>query len=167
MEKERRNEGFSLVELMLATIAFGILAVSVGTLLYFGWLGWRINKESVAMQRDASLAMRMMAKEIRNSMIDEIDTSSGIRFNAITDPPVRPAAITFAENGENLERNGSWAVINGWLVPGSFNATPQMDTYTIAGGRVITNWAVRIEFDLQSTGGKETSSHAVVVKTRN
>ena len=67
MNTKNKKSGFSLIEVMLAATAFGILAVAVGFTLYFGWLGWRINRESVAMQRNASLVMRMIEKEVQHS----------------------------------------------------------------------------------------------------
>ena len=76
MRTKTEKQGFTLVELMVSMIAFTLLALIAGTILVFAWNGWRDSIETVGMQRDAMIAMRIMEKEIRNSNINEVSGDS-------------------------------------------------------------------------------------------
>ena len=81
MKTKRTKQGFTIVELLVAMVAFSIMILAVGLMLIYGWLGWRKNTHSVNMQRDAVLAMEQIAREVRNSNIAEItDDAGGIYF---------------------------------------------------------------------------------------
>jgi Tfp pilus assembly protein PilW len=67
MRKNVNKEGFTIVELLMATLATSIMAMAIGSILVFAWMGWARQSESVEMQRDVSMAMRIMAKEIRQA----------------------------------------------------------------------------------------------------
>jgi prepilin-type N-terminal cleavage/methylation domain-containing protein len=73
---KKRQSGFSLVELMLAMVATAILSLAVGIMLVYAFRGWRQNTESVQMQRNATLAMRVMAREIRRTPVENISAGS-------------------------------------------------------------------------------------------
>ena len=70
--KKRNKRGFSLTELMVSLVAFTVMSMAIGSVLVYSWKGWRDYSNAVDMHRDAMVAMRTMAKEIRNSNIDEI-----------------------------------------------------------------------------------------------
>ncbi len=78
----KAKQGFSLVDMMAAMVAFGILAVSVGLMLVYGWRSWRYSVEAVALQRDASLAQQVIEREIRTSSAAHISITpnTGIDF---------------------------------------------------------------------------------------
>jgi prepilin-type N-terminal cleavage/methylation domain-containing protein len=81
MKTRKKCEGFTIVELMTSMLALAILALAVSSMLIYGYVGWRRNTESVKMHRDAAVAMDAIAREIRNSSIDEISaTVSEIQF---------------------------------------------------------------------------------------
>ncbi len=145
--------GFALVELMVAALAFSILALAVGSMLVFGWQGWKRSNDLVGMQRDATLAMMMISKEIRNATFDEISDGSGISFSG--------SGVSFSESGNRIVHNDGMVVVDGWLQPSSFVTTKQ--SKEDAAGQ--TNKWVEVIFTLVTT--TETESYAIKVSPRN
>ena len=99
MNTHRSKSGFTLVELMVTAVAFAILALATGSMLVFGWQGWSRMNDSLDMQRDASLAMRVMAREVRKSAI--ADVTVGNNLLGCVDPDNK--AVDFAVSGGNLD----------------------------------------------------------------
>lgn len=145
------NRGFTLVELMVVMLVSAVLALAVGSMLVFGWMGWVRSNESVSSQRDASLAMLMIAKEIRNSSYDDITAGSGIQFNS---------GVSFQASGLDLIRDDGMKVVDGWLVSGSFVSTKKEDI-----SAVVTSQWVRVAFSLQTS--TEVNNYAIEVAPRN
>lgn len=83
-ENRSRCSGFSLVELMVAMVAVAVMALTVGSVLYYAWVGWSRGRDSVKMQRDVSLAMRMLAKEIRASNPADVEVGSSLKCSNAT-----------------------------------------------------------------------------------
>ena len=156
MNKTRKSRnGFTLVELMVATLAFSILVLAVGSMLVFGWMGWKRNNDLVNMQRDASLAMMMISKEIRNASYDEIIEGSGISFTG--------SGISFAESGNDIVHSGGMTVVDGWLDTGSFRSRKVEFSGSPAGFK--TNQWVEVAFTLATA--TETESYLIKVSPRN
>jgi prepilin-type N-terminal cleavage/methylation domain-containing protein len=152
----RSKKGFTLIEVMVAAVAFSLLVVAVGSMLVFGYRGWRRNNDLVNMQRDASLTLMMIAREIRNGTYDDVTVGSGISFAG--------SGISFTESGDDIIHSGSgMAVVNGWLVPGSLKSRKQ----EIANGATDfkTNQWVEVEFALATT--TETESYSIKASPRN
>jgi prepilin-type N-terminal cleavage/methylation domain-containing protein len=151
------KQGFTLIEVMMAAVAFALLVVAVGSMLVFGYMGWRRNNDLVNMQRDASLTMMMISKEIRNASPDEIaDGTGGISFAG--------SGISFTESGNNIVHSGSgMATVNGWLVPNSFITTKREFFGSLTGSE--TNHWVEVDFTLATT--TETESYSIKVSPRN
>jgi len=63
--KNKKNKGFTLVELMAGVIMSAILAITIGMMLYFSYSNWRTNSEAIELQRDATIAMEMISRAIR------------------------------------------------------------------------------------------------------
>lgn len=96
MKIKNQSSGFTIVELMVSMLAFSVMVLVVGSMLFYGWLGWRRNTESVNMQRDALIAMNTIAREIRNSTISEVSgDSAGIYFAASSPVVVRTSAMNY------------------------------------------------------------------------
>lgn len=76
MKADYAKDGFTVIELMAGILASSVLILTVSSLLIMGWIGWRRNNESVNMQRDGSLAMRVIAEEIRKSGFTAITAGS-------------------------------------------------------------------------------------------
>ena len=147
--------GFTLIELMVATLAFAILVLAVGSMLVYGWLGWKRNSEWVRMQRDASLTILMISKEIRNATYDKITEGSGISFI--------DSGIVFSESGNNIIRNDGVPMVTGWLTPGTF-VTRKLEVAN-AGTEYQTNQWVEVDFTLQTS--IEAESYSIKVSPRN
>ena len=145
--------GFTLVELMVAALAFSILALAVGSMLVFGWQGWKRSNDLVEMQRDATLTMMMISKEIRNATFDEITDGAGISFGG--------SGTSFNGSGSSIVRNDGMVVLRGGLQSGSFITTRQVKED--AAGQ--TNKWVEVAFTLETT--TETEPYSIKVSPRN
>lgn len=145
MNTNKKSDGFTIVELMVSMIAFSVLALAVGSMLYYGWLGWRRSAESVALQRDAMIAMRVVEHRIRNA---SLDPSSPLAVSWSS------AQLTFAseDNYSSSDVAFNSGVV---LVPGSFNVQPDG-----VGG-------VSIGFALSSASGTDQNSYEMTIYPRN
>jgi type II secretory pathway pseudopilin PulG len=73
---------FSLVELLAVMVSGAVLAITAGTLLFFGFLGWRRHSQALDMQRDATLAMKVVGDAVRESHAASLQRlDSGSRLN--------------------------------------------------------------------------------------
>lgn len=150
MSTHTKSTGFTVIELMIGMLAMAVMALTVGSMLYFGWLGWRRSNEIVNMQRDASLALRVMAKEIRMSSIDDI-----IEGNPLVCENANGTA-TFTGSGGNLDVSGSISMrlVRGWV--GSFNTVKQTDG--------TNSW---IEITLNLNTETDQNNNALKISPRN
>lgn len=145
MKIRKQCKGFTIVELMMAMLAMAILSLAVGSMLVYGWMGWRRNTESVGMQRDAVLAMNVVAREIRNSNISEISAdAAGIYFDAGV---VRPSATSFLASEIAYTRGIN---IN------NFNVNMN-----------VADNAVTVAFTLFTASGTDQNDYAMTIKPRN
>ncbi|HEY5621016.1 MAG TPA: hypothetical protein VIR77_00305, partial [Pontiella sp.] len=55
-------------ELMAGMLAASILALAVGSILYYGWTNFKRYGETVSMQRNATIAFYTIEKQIRNAV---------------------------------------------------------------------------------------------------
>ena len=147
--KNKSSSGFTIFEVLVAMLATSILILIVGLMLYVGWLGWRRNSESVNMQRDASLAMRIMAREIRRTPIDEITIGNSL-ICANTN-----GTYSFTMSGDDLnlqkDSDPQWALIRDCV--SSFSTSK-----TNAAGVVVT---------LNLDTGSDDSNNKMIIYSRN
>lgn len=99
--KAHGKKGFSLTEMMVGVLALAILVALVGAVLISSWKSWKQGNEAVQMQRDISLAMLALAREIRSTPV------SGVT--------VGPSSLTcgpdsFTLSGNDLQYNGMMIV---------------------------------------------------------
>ena len=73
--KSEQRSGFTLVELMLAVVLVSILASAIGSLLVFENRALIRNTRMLELQRDASLAMNVIANGIHSAKIGVGDVS--------------------------------------------------------------------------------------------
>ncbi|VGO17545.1 hypothetical protein PDESU_06142 [Pontiella desulfatans] len=104
MRAHCKRSGFSLVEMMVAILASSILALTVGSILYFSWMAWMQHNDSVSMQRDVSLTMKLIADEVRETPIEDISVGGSLQG----------AHGAFVVSGNDLVYKGI-TVIDGWL----------------------------------------------------
>ena len=131
------------MELLLSMLTLAVVVLAVGHLFFYSWTGWVVNSRSVAMQRDAYLAMEQIAREIRNSNIDEVSgDSSGIYF--VVDG-TRSSAID--------------------ILAADIPASPNVN---ISGFTVRENDdSVRVAFTLYTDDYTDQNDYEITVKTRN
>ena len=91
-----RKSGFTIMELLVAMMATAILALIVGLMLVYGWQGWHQNTASVEMQRDATLAMQVIAKEIRRTPMAGITPGTNLVCRIASE------TVTISKNGGDL-----------------------------------------------------------------
>jgi Tfp pilus assembly protein PilE len=93
--KSKKTEGFTIIELMLGVVGLAIIALTVGALLVYAWMGWRRNVESVAMQQNAKVAMRIIEQGIRNANLSQVTwNASSINFTKADDLDFATAEFT-------------------------------------------------------------------------
>lgn len=145
------KSGFTLVELMVTAVAFSILALATGSMLVFGWQGWKRMNDSVDMQRDASLAMYVMAREVRKSSIDEITVG-----NQLGCVDTDGTNVSFTVSGGNLDmaKNATFSMrlIRGQAV--------SLETTKNTANRSVT-------LTLSSTAGDDPSQIISTIYVRN
>lgn len=142
--------GFGLAEMMVAMLATSIMALMVGSMLVYGWGGWKRNNDSVAMQRDASLAMRVLAKEIRRTPIGGVT----IAANTLTCTSTNGTHVFYESNGSlMLEANSAaaWPLVRNAVV--SFGAQ--------------TNVANSVRITLNLNTGSDVSTNSMIIFSRN
>lgn len=71
----KKHSGFTLIELMIGIIISSILALTTGIMIYYSYETWDKSKVAVELQRDATLAMDILSKNIRPSNSSDIQTS--------------------------------------------------------------------------------------------
>ncbi len=103
--KHTKKDGFGLIELLIAILATAMLVIAVGNILVFTWRGWRQSSDAVSMQRDASLALRAIAREIRQTPIGDITTGTDT---------LSCGTRSFSKSGRVLTYEGI-ALIDGWV----------------------------------------------------
>lgn len=89
------------MELMVGMVATVILALTFGTMLYYGYIGWGRMQAMAEMERDGSLVMRTMSRAFRgasSNSIQNISPQSVIVSNANS-----IAAQSFYRSGETLK----------------------------------------------------------------
>jgi len=143
------KQGFTVTELLLAVLATAIMALAVGSVLVYIWKGWIRHAASVEMQRDATLAMRIISREVRRTDIDNI--AAGATLTCVN----TNGTFVFAASGRNLtlkQDNGTaWPLVRGGL--SSFQTSKNADE------------SVTVRMDLGIVG--DSSTIEMNVFTRN
>ena len=144
--------GFTVMELLMAVIAFAIMSTAVGSILVSTWINWVQNRTSISMQRDAGLATYLMAREIRRTPL-----SFGAYYindgNPLTCVNTNGTYV-FSLNGADLEMQvdggPAFTLVNGTCT--YFNTS-------------ISSGAVVVEFDLDT--GSDSSRNVMTIYPRN
>jgi prepilin-type N-terminal cleavage/methylation domain-containing protein len=137
--KRKNTAGFTLMELMVGMLAMAIMALTVGSLLVYGWKSWRSTSESIQMQRNAMVSMRILEHRIRNASMADISGFGTQTFTFSADPDFSSAELS----------DGPFVTVK------SFTAT----TNSLGG--------VEVSFTLATTGGADEDTYSVTVYPRN
>ncbi len=135
--KLKGKAGFTIIELMFAMIGMAVIAITVGSMLVYGWMGWRRSTESVAMQQNAKVAMRIIEQGIRNGKSSDITwDADGIYFTKADDIDFSTTEFTAGSmvqvDAFNVSTNGAGGVdvtFSLSTVSGNDENTYQMTVY--------------------------------------
>lgn len=146
---KRSREGFTIVELMIGMLAAAIFALAVGSVLFYAWLGWKRNTVSLEMQRDTTLAMRVIAKEIRRTPLQDI--SPGSSLTCVNTNGTVSITVNSGDLQMQVNSDPAFALVRDHVV--------SFATSTSANG------AVRVQLVLNT--GTDDSTSSMVVYSRN
>jgi type II secretory pathway component PulJ len=73
--KRKRQKGFTLMELVIATFTGTIVIVAAGMILFFGQRTWNSTWDRVELQRDASYAMLRMTQDIKAGVSAQVESN--------------------------------------------------------------------------------------------
>lgn len=147
---KKRNDGFTVFELMVSIIAFSIMVAAVGSILVATWQGWANNRRSILMQRDATITMHLIAREIRRTPL----LTGGFSIT-VGDPLTcvnTNGTYIFTRSGGDLQMSA-----NGTIITLAENCTGFDSS--------ITNGGVRVDLDLDI--GSDSSQNTIMVYSRN
>ena len=73
----RREEAFTLIEVIVAITVFTIVLLALSNILINGWRFWDFNQQSVNLSQATTLISANLDRNIRSARIFEIDTDDG------------------------------------------------------------------------------------------
>jgi prepilin-type N-terminal cleavage/methylation domain-containing protein len=151
----KNKQGFTLLELLIAAVAFSIFTLSVGLMLVHGWRSWYAGNEAVNMQRDATLAQTVIRREVRCSAINDISVSEDrIDFAA--------SGVRTGSGEESIYLSGNDLIHSG--PDGDFTLVRGMITGFSAS---IQDKGVNIVLTFQASSGGDSSSQTFTAYARN
>lgn len=153
-----RRTGFSLIELLVASVAAGILALTASTLLVLAWKSWATLREGIEMQRDAAVAFTTIKHQLRGATPGDVTATNGLVQIHTAD-----ADLSFYQQGSDLIFDPDIAVASNerTVIEGRVNAFAPISN-SWAGRTTLT-----IELSLFGDIGHETTSLTTTVSLRN
>lgn len=148
--KMTSNRGFTIIELLVGMLAVGMLSLIIGSMLIFAWKSWHMNNNSVELQRDTSLAMRVIAREIRRTPIEKITVGSALTCINTN------GTYTFSQSGGDLN-----------LQVGSDPAWPLVRDYVSSFNTTKTNALGVVSVTLNLSTGSDDSQNRMIIYSRN
>lgn len=73
----QRRAGFTVVELLATSVAAAILAIALGSVLYFVYAAMRRSNESLNVQRDIGYALDLLQRAARSASPGEVTVGLG------------------------------------------------------------------------------------------
>ncbi len=89
------THGFTMVELLVATLASAILALTAGLMLVISYSAWIANRDYVDLQRDISLTQTIVDRWVREASHWEVTSTNNGLLIATSSGPRR----LYAESG--------------------------------------------------------------------
>ncbi|MEI6971112.1 MAG: hypothetical protein WCL44_06300 [bacterium] len=117
--------GHTLVELIVGAAAAAVLAVTLGAMLFYGYLTWGRNSLAVDLHRDATLAMETLARSLRQASAEGVDLSQP--SSIVVSNQGTGILCSFYQQGSNLVFNPAvnsggtpFVLVQGRLSPAGF-----------------------------------------------
>lgn len=96
----RARAGFTLPEVLAASLSASVLAIAAGSILYFSYAALRRNNERITLQRDATLVHDMISRVGQAAAPGEVILASeSVTFATNWG---RPTRVRFVKVGSNL-----------------------------------------------------------------
>lgn len=137
VRQDRRRAGFSLIELIAGILAAAVLALTAGSMLWYGYLGWRRTGETVELQRDYRAAMDVLTRALRacpSTNMTFVSATAGLVFTC----PGKPTARVYRSGNDlvyvpdTASGGNSTRLIGGTLAPNGFNVDLGASTSTVS-----------------------------------
>ena len=145
MNRAGNKAGFTLTELSIASAAAAVLALTVGSILHYGYQGWGKQVSAVEMQRDATFAMDMMERAVRSAASGDVSVSAG---RVTVSRSGRPT-VSFYQSGKDLVYDPD--------VSGAGGDTVLIDGSLVSFACTLLTRGVRVRMSLRdAAGGAET-----------
>lgn len=151
------GQGFSLIELLMASLSAAVLVVTMSTMLFYGYVTWSRNTRSVNLHRDATLAMQTLERSLRQATAAGVDLSQPDRI--VVSNQTAPTLQSFYQQANDLVYNPN---LNGGGVPFSL-----VQGSVISSGFTHSNLAQGVIVRLQLQDGIETLEMNSSVHFRN
>jgi type II secretory pathway pseudopilin PulG len=117
-----RRAGFTLLELLVATLSSSILGIAVASVLVYAHMAWEANGDAVRAQQEGTLAIDMLNRSLRRADAATVVVSPG-------QVSIGPASF-FANGGDLVYDPDTGAagdemtVIDGWLTAFTVTTLP-------------------------------------------
>ena len=95
-----RKSGFTLVEMLVALLAAAVLVLTMGSMLWYSFLGLKQAKQAAALQRDMRVSMVALAQMTHSATGMSFSTSGVFRYTAQYSN--RPSAEVYSQSTSNL-----------------------------------------------------------------
>ena len=86
--KTAGRDGFTLVELTAGMVTASVLALTAGSMLWYGYLGWHRLGDAVNMQRDMRAALETLSHAVRTGTNMTVTGGTVFTVQSATRPPV-------------------------------------------------------------------------------
>lgn len=156
----KQNTGFSLVELLVASLAAAILALTAGTMLYHAYDAWDDNHAAVNLHRDGQNAIDLLSRAIRVATSADVE----ITANSIIVSDVSINNLGGAQS-VSVTRTGSDLIYD----PDTDTADDEVTLIedAVTSFVVSTNVFGGLDIDLELQSGSESLQLETVVLYRN
>jgi type II secretory pathway pseudopilin PulG len=123
--KRKMKNGFTVIELMVGTVAASVLAITVSIMLFYGYLAWNRNSSFLELQRDATLSMQALTKSLRQASAAGVDLSQANQI--VVSNQNTAVESSFYQQGSNLFCNPAlnaggvpFLLVRGWVISSGF-----------------------------------------------
>jgi prepilin-type N-terminal cleavage/methylation domain-containing protein len=110
MKKIYNKKGVTLIELMVAMVAASILVLITALILVMALQSWRINNAYADLRRNASLAVYLMSRDVRESSITNVTITTG-QLTLSAHPPARNNAVTYTKTASGALTSTAFGTI--------------------------------------------------------